>query len=147
MRSVNGRGAGAMGSDPEARGRLEGRVALISGGGTGIGAATARRFTAEGARVVLMGRRPEPLEAVAAEIGGVAVPGDSSLPADADRAVHAALDGFGHLDVVVANAGGSGTGPVLETADQAWASSLRSNVATAFVLCRAGLPALIERRG
>jgi meso-butanediol dehydrogenase / (S,S)-butanediol dehydrogenase / diacetyl reductase len=47
--------------------RLEGKVAIVSGGGTGIGAATARRFTAEGAKVVVMGRRPEPLEAVAAE--------------------------------------------------------------------------------
>jgi meso-butanediol dehydrogenase / (S,S)-butanediol dehydrogenase / diacetyl reductase len=53
--------------------RLDDKVALVSGGGTGIGAATARRLASEGARVVVSGRRPEPLEAVAAEIGGVAV--------------------------------------------------------------------------
>ena len=58
--------------------RLEGKVAIVSGGGTGIGAATARVFASEGAKVVVTGRRAEPLEAVAAEIDGRAVAGDTS---------------------------------------------------------------------
>ena len=85
--------------------RLDGRVAIVSGGGTGIGAATARRFAAEGAKVVVTGRRKEPLDAVAAETAGVAVPGDVTDPEHAPAAVRAAVGTFGGLDVVVANAG------------------------------------------
>ena len=62
--------------------RVEGKVAIVTGGGTGIGAATARRFAQEGARVVVSGRREEPVRSVAHEIGGVAVPGDAADPAD-----------------------------------------------------------------
>ena len=58
--------------------RLDGKVAIVSGGGTGIGAATARRFAREGAKVVVTGRRGEPLEEVTAETGGRAVPGDAA---------------------------------------------------------------------
>ena len=68
------------------------RVALVSGGGTGIGAATARRLAAAGVRVAVMGRRREPVERVAAEIGGLALVGDSAAPADAERAVAAVTE-------------------------------------------------------
>src|SRR4029079_7135024 len=60
---------------------LDGRVAIVSGGGTGIGAATARLFAYEGASVVVTGRRPGPIEAVATEISGVPVAGENSDPA------------------------------------------------------------------
>jgi meso-butanediol dehydrogenase/(S,S)-butanediol dehydrogenase/diacetyl reductase len=77
----------------EARmGRLDGRVAIVSGGGTGIGAATARLFASEGARVVVTGRRPEPIEAVAVEIDGRAVPGDTSDDEHVRDAVATAVD-------------------------------------------------------
>ena len=89
--------------------RLEGLVALITGGGSGIGAATARRFVAEGAAVVVTGRRPEPLEQLAGDIGAVAVPGDATSAEDVRHAVSAAVERNGGLDILVANAGGAGT--------------------------------------
>jgi meso-butanediol dehydrogenase/(S,S)-butanediol dehydrogenase/diacetyl reductase len=126
---------------------MHGMSALVSGGGTGIGAATARRLAAVGATVVVMGRRLEPVEGVAGEIGGVACVGDSAEPADAERAVAAAVAAYGGLDVLVANAGGDGSAAALDTDDGAWAASLRSNLTSSFVLARAALPALVERSG
>jgi NAD(P)-dependent dehydrogenase (short-subunit alcohol dehydrogenase family) len=127
--------------------RLEGKVALVTGAGTGIGAATARRFAAEGAQVVVMGRRREPLERVAAEVGVVAVVGDATTAEDARAAVAGAVERFGGLDVVVANAGGRGTSGALDTDDEMWAASISSNVTSTFVLAREALPTLVERRG
>jgi meso-butanediol dehydrogenase/(S,S)-butanediol dehydrogenase/diacetyl reductase len=127
--------------------RLEGKVAIISGGGSGIGAATAARFAEEGARVVILGRTSGRLEAVAERTHAVPVAGDAAVTADARRAVHTAVDRFGGLDVVVAAAGGQGSGAADRTDDDTWARSLESNVTSAFVLCREALPHLVERRG
>jgi meso-butanediol dehydrogenase/(S,S)-butanediol dehydrogenase/diacetyl reductase len=127
--------------------QLEGKVALITGGGTGIGAAVARRFVNEGASVVLMGRRRELIEAVAREVGGVAVTGDSAEPEDARAAVGQAVDAFGGLDIVIANAGKGHMNAALDTTDDQLAESWRCNVMSHFSLVRAALPQLIERRG
>jgi NAD(P)-dependent dehydrogenase (short-subunit alcohol dehydrogenase family) len=127
--------------------QLEGKVALITGGGTGIGAAVARRFVAEGASVVLMGRRAELINAVAAEVGGEAVHGDAGEPDDARRAVERARERFGGLDIVIANAGQGHMNAAVETTDQQWAESWHANPTTAFCTMRAALPSLIERRG
>ncbi len=127
--------------------QLEGRVALVTGGGTGIGAATARRFAAEGAGVVLLGPEPEPLEAVAAETGGVAIVGDAANAPDAKRAVEAASERFGGLDVVVTCAGGEGFGPLLEIDEATWDRHVRLNLTTAVVTVREALPSIIARGG
>ena len=127
--------------------RLEGRAALVTGGGSGIGAATARRFAREGARVVVMGRRPGPVEAVAAEVGGVAVAGDASARADAERAVATAVQQYDGLDVLVANAGGEGGGAVGKADDATWQAGLQANLTSCFVCARAALPSLVERSG
>jgi meso-butanediol dehydrogenase / (S,S)-butanediol dehydrogenase / diacetyl reductase len=118
--------------------RLEGRVALVTGGGTGIGAATARRFAAEGASVVITGRRREPLEAAAAKTGATVIVGDVSDESHATEAVAAAVESYGGLDVVVNNAGIGGPD---------WRQVLDVNLTGAHLMCQAALPRLVERRG
>ncbi|MGZ5212520.1 MAG: SDR family NAD(P)-dependent oxidoreductase [Actinomycetota bacterium] len=127
--------------------RLAGKVALISGGGTGIGAATARLFAREGASVVVTGRRPEPIAAVAAEISGAAVPGDISDPAHAAEAVDTAVRTFGGLDIVVANAGIGLGGSAAEVTDEQWTTTIDINLTGQLFLIRAALPRLIARGG
>jgi meso-butanediol dehydrogenase/(S,S)-butanediol dehydrogenase/diacetyl reductase len=127
--------------------RLDGHVALVTGGGSGIGAATARRFAEAGASVAVVGRRREPLEAVAADIAGIALVGDASTAADVRHAVDATVERFGRLDVLVANAGGEGVGAVHEADDAAWAAAIQSNLTSAFVSVRESLPRLLETRG
>lgn len=126
---------------------VTGRVVVITGGGTGIGAAIAERYAAEGAHVVVVGRRPEPLLAVASAVGGRAIVADAADTASARAAVAEVLSTFGRLDVLVANAGGHGFAPVADTDDDSWDAAIRANVTTAFVMAREALPALIEARG
>jgi NAD(P)-dependent dehydrogenase (short-subunit alcohol dehydrogenase family) len=127
--------------------RLEGKVAIISGGGSGIGAAAARRFALEGARVIVTGRREAPLRAVADEVGGRAVPGDTADPAHLTAAVETARDAFGGLDLVVANAGLGFGGAAMAVSDEQWDRTLEVNLTGAFRLVRAALPVLVERGG
>lgn len=125
--------------------RLDGKVAIVSGGGSGIGAATARRFATEGANVLVTGRRSEPLEAVAAEVGGRAVPGDVAAPGHAEAVVEAATEAFGGLDVVVANAGVGFGGTAGDVDDERWTATIDVNVTGALRLVRASIPALLAR--
>jgi meso-butanediol dehydrogenase/(S,S)-butanediol dehydrogenase/diacetyl reductase len=118
--------------------RLAGQVALITGGGSGIGAATARRFANEGASVVLTGRRREPLEAVAGETAAVIVQGDISDASHVAEAVSTAIDRFGRLDVLVNNAGVGGPD---------WQRVIEVNLTGARLAAEAALPHLAERRG
>jgi citronellol/citronellal dehydrogenase len=102
-----------------------GRVALITGGGTGIGAATARELASTGAATVICGRRESPLQATAERIregGGrcLAVAADIREPDDVDRVIDAAIEAFGRIDVLVNNAGGQFTAPAEEISDNGW---------------------------
>ncbi|WP_110588427.1 SDR family NAD(P)-dependent oxidoreductase [Microbacterium suaedae] len=126
---------------------VEGRVVAVTGGGTGIGAAVAERFAAEGAHVVVIGRRKEPLDRVAEAVGGTAVVADAADGASAAEAVRTVLDRFGRLDVLVANAGGHGFSAVADTDDDAWQAALNANLTTAFTMARESLAALIETKG
>ncbi|WP_295010281.1 SDR family NAD(P)-dependent oxidoreductase [uncultured Microbacterium sp.] len=124
-----------------------GRVVVITGGGTGIGAAIAARYAAEGAHVVVVGRREEPLREVERAVGAHPVVADAASTEDAKRAVAEVLSRFGRIDVLVANAGGHGFAPVGETDDAGWEAAIRANLTTAFVMARESLPALIESKG
>jgi meso-butanediol dehydrogenase / (S,S)-butanediol dehydrogenase / diacetyl reductase len=123
------------------------RAALVTGGGSGIGAAVARRLTAAGMRVCVSGRRREPLEALAREIGGLAVCADTGDAAAVERTVGAAVGTFGRLDVLVCSAGTGAPGAVLEQTIESWSRVLRTNLTGAFLACRAALPHLLETRG
>src|SRR4051812_4646451 len=119
-----------------------GRVALVTGGGTGIGRATALELASTGAGVVVCGRRAEPLEATrdAVEAAGgscLAVPADVREPADVERVVDPALDRFGRVDVLVNNAGGQFTAPAEEISDNGWRAVHRLNVDAVWSLTRA----------
>jgi NAD(P)-dependent dehydrogenase (short-subunit alcohol dehydrogenase family) len=127
--------------------RLENKVALITGGGTGVGAATARLFAREGAKVVVTGRRPEPITAVAKEVEGVSLAGDTSDPAHAAEAVGAAVSAFGGLDVVVASAG-IGIGALVgDIDDEQWRRVFDVNLSGPMRMTRAALPHMIARGG
>ncbi len=127
--------------------RLEHKVAVISGGGSGIGAAIARRFAAEGASVVVTGRRPEPIEAVAHETGAIAIAGDTADAAHVSSVIEAAVQRFGGLDVVVANAGIGLGGAAGEVDDDRWERTIEANLTGALRLVRVAIPALIDRGG
>lgn len=135
-----------MGEGP-AIGRLEDKVVLITGGGTGIGAATARRFAAAGARVAVTGRRPEPIEAIANEIGGVAVSGDVSDPAQCATAVGRTVERFGGLDILVANAGIEAMGSITELNLDEWDRVQRVNVDGVLHASRSSIPEIAKRGG
>ena len=130
--------------------KLQDRVALITGGGTGIGAATASLFAEEGAAVCVTGRREALLEEVVAGIkenGGRAVPiaGDVSLTEDCQRMVEKTTAAFGKIDVLVNNAGTATLMKADETSDELWDQTIGTNLSGAFRLIRAVLPGMISR--
>jgi citronellol/citronellal dehydrogenase len=106
-------------------GALAGRAALVTGGGSGIGRAVVLDLAAAGARVLIAGRRPEPLAETAklvADLGGecVVVPADVREPEEVARLVDVAMDSFGRIDVLVNNAGGQFTAPAEEITAGGW---------------------------
>ncbi|MFJ3795378.1 SDR family NAD(P)-dependent oxidoreductase [Streptomyces sp. NPDC090088] len=123
--------------------RFSGRTALVTGGGSGIGRAVALAFAAEGARVVVAGRRPEPLKETVAlieERGGeaLAVPADVSRSGDAEALVATAVDHFGSLDVAVNNAGVFRGGvPLADLPEADWHEQLAVNVTGVHLALRA----------
>ncbi len=148
-RGASGAGEAERGGGNRSAGWLDGRVAVITGAGTGIGAAVAHRFVAEGARVVLAGRRERPLRYVEAALGerALAVPADAADGDAMAEVAAAAVARFGGIDILVANAGGHGAGTAADMPDEAWEQSWRANVTTCLVAARACLPQLIARRG
>ena len=122
-------------------------AALITGGGTGIGAATARTLATDGWLVGLVGRRPEPLEAIAAETGGLALPGDAADLAHLEAGVAALAAAGGNLRALICSAGGGNAGTALTQTQEGFEEVLRQNLTAPFLAAKACLPSLIEAGG
>jgi NAD(P)-dependent dehydrogenase (short-subunit alcohol dehydrogenase family) len=126
-------------------GQLEGRTAIVTGGGTGIGAATAAVFVREGCRVALVGRRAEPLEQVRDQLGTavLAVPADVGDPSAVRTAVDRVAQEWGRIDIVINNAGLNVPARALEELSaEDWDTVLRVNLTGTFLVTQAALPHL-----
>jgi len=133
--------------------RLENKVALVTGGGSGIGEAAAVLFAREGARVAILGRTEEKLEETVKRItdaGGeaLAVQGDVSRYADMERVVGEVVEKWGRLDVVFANAGINGVwAPIDELKPEEWEKTIAINLTGTFFSIKAAVPALRKQGG
>jgi NAD(P)-dependent dehydrogenase (short-subunit alcohol dehydrogenase family) len=128
-------------------GTLDGRMALVTGGGSGIGAATCRRFAAAGASVTVLDRREETAAAIAAEIGGVAIVADVADPSAVGAAVCDAAAAMGGLTDVVSNAGVGRWKPLHTYTDEEWRLLVDVNLSGPFYVLRAAVPFLQEAGG
>jgi NAD(P)-dependent dehydrogenase (short-subunit alcohol dehydrogenase family) len=133
--------------------RLENKVALITGGGSGIGEAAAILFAKEGARVAILGRTREKLEETVRRIEeargeALAVEGDVSKYPDMERVVAEVVETWGRLDVVFANAGINGVwAPIEELAPEEWEKTIAINLTGTFFSIKAAVPHMKERGG
>src|SRR5712691_3524548 len=127
--------------------RLEDKVCIITGGGSGIGRATALLFADEGARLVVADKRAASAQAVAAECAGkgaqaIAVEADVALARDVERVIAATVERFRRLDVLVNNAGYGIAGTVVETPQEAWDALMATNVRGVFLCSKYAIPVM-----
>ena len=122
---------------------LQGRHALITGGGTGIGASCATHLNAAGARVTVLGRRAEPLELIRNIVSGTAVQADVTDRAQIDRAFDEARSANGPIEMLVVNAGIADSAPFAKTSRESWDRIIATNLTAAFDCAQAALPDLL----
>jgi NADP-dependent 3-hydroxy acid dehydrogenase YdfG len=132
-------------------GALDGKVALVTGAGRGIGRAIALAFAAEGAAVVLVARSRADLAGVAAEIRerngrALAIPTDVTQDGGVEAMIEQALTDLGRIDVLVTSAGTAAFGAVAESKPADWDTMLALNLRAVMVCCRAVLPAMLRQR-
>jgi 2-hydroxycyclohexanecarboxyl-CoA dehydrogenase len=127
--------------------RLQGRLALVTGGASGIGAATARRLSGEGSHVVVADRDAEGAGKLAADIGGAAVVVDVTDVAAVRAAVAHVEEAFGPLDVLVNNAGGDRAALFVDTDEAAWDAALALNLKSAIACTHAVFGPMVGRGG
>lgn len=128
-------------------GKLEGKIALITGGGSGIGLATAKRFIAEGAKVVIAGRRKDQLDAAVTELGdgATAVPTDVTKLDDLDALYKEIAERYGRVDIVFANAGAAGAPtPLPALSEQDYNTIFDQNVKSVLFTVQKSLPLLAD---
>jgi len=132
--------------------RLDGKVALVTGAGRGIGRGCALAFAEAGARVVCSARTQEQIDDTAAEaeklgVDALAIPCDVDVAEQLDALVERTVERFGRIDVLVNNAGGSPPRPALDTSDAMFDKAFHFNVTTAFSLTRRVVPHMLEKDG
>ena len=129
--------------------RLTGKVAVITGGASGIGRETARRFAEEGARLAIVDLADEPGNEVARELDGLYVHADVTDPDDVERMYRETAERFGGIDTLFNNAGISppDDDSILETELDAWERVQSVNLKSVFLCCKYGIPHLLERGG
>ena len=127
--------------------RLVGRTALITGGASGIGLASAQRLASEGANVVIADMDDRAGEAAAAEVGGIFVKVDVTSPEDNDRMYKVAVDAYGSIDIAFHNAGISppDDDSILDTGLEAWKRVQDVNLTSVYLGCKAVLPYMLEQ--
>lgn len=130
---------------------LENKVAIITGGGTGIGKAIAIALAHAGARVVVCGRRADRLDEVVREIravgaAGICVTADVSLDDDVARVIRTTRESFNRVDILVNNAGISDGGLIHELSTETWERMMATNLRGPFLMTRAVLPGMRERK-
>jgi 3-oxoacyl-[acyl-carrier protein] reductase len=131
--------------------RLEGKVAIITGAGRGIGKGIALRFATEGASLVL-NSLSESASKVAEEVVGaggkaIAVQGDVSLSADVTKLIDAAIAAYGRIDILVNNAGITRDGLLMRMTEDDWDSVLDTNLKSVYLCCRAAMRPMLKSRG
>jgi 3-oxoacyl-[acyl-carrier protein] reductase len=128
-------------------GRLDGKTALVTGGGRGIGQAIALRFAREGARVAIMGPHMKTLADTVAKGPGIEpIVGDATKKADVDRALELFLKKFNRIDVLVNNAGGIDPKPFFDKTGEDWKRIYELNVVSAFLCAQAAARHMLEAR-
>jgi len=128
-------------------GEFDGKVVLITGASSGVGEASARLFAARGAKVVLAARSADKLAALATQLGGLAIPTDVSSVSDLKALVSGTISAFGHLDVLVNNAGTNARGPLEKLDPAGIASVIDTNLKAPLLLTHFALPHLRMSKG
>lgn len=126
--------------------RLEGKIAVVTGGNSGIGLATAKRFAAEGAFVFITGRRQQDLDQAVKEIGAnaIGVQGDVSKMADIDRLYSIVKEKKGKIDIIFANAGGGEFAPLGSITEEHYDRTFNTNVKGLLFTVQKALPLLVD---